>query len=434
MRKQLNNRCTGLTDTPTSDAATNNRPPLDGVRVVDFTWIVAGPTCTRLLGDLGAEVIRVENEQTLDSIRFGRPHPNGFDPPDSGAMFNWLDRNKRSITVNARHPDGLDLIKRLIRISDVLVENYSSRILENWGLSYEEQRAENPEIIYVSLSGFGHSGPQRDYSTWGPTAQALSGLTAMSGLPEAPEPAGWGFSYLDHMAGFTAAAAITAALRHRRETGQGQWIDLSQVETGMALTAPATLDYTVNGRRYRQTGNPPGNRSVWPQAAPHNTYPTAGDDNWIMITCTSDAEWEAFCNASDHPHWRTDHRFATLPARLRHQDELDEQIGSWTAGQDGRALMQRLQSADVPAGVVQNGVDLVVRDPQMKSRDWTVTRDHPVIGEHLTDGLQIRFSRTPAHRNLPGPPLGEANQYVFSDLLGLSDDRIAELQVNGAMG
>ena len=149
----------------------NTRPPLDGVRVVDFTWIVAGPTCTRLLGDLGAEVIRVENEQTLDSIRFGRPHPNGFDPPDSSAMFNWLDRNKRSITVNARHPDGLDLIKRLIRVSDVVVENYSSRILENWGLSYEEQTVENPQIIYVSLSGFGHSGPQRDYSTWGPTAQ-----------------------------------------------------------------------------------------------------------------------------------------------------------------------------------------------------------------------------------------------------------------------
>ena len=200
-----------------TDSEPNTRPPLDGVRVVDFTWIVAGPTCTRLLGDLGAEVIRVENEQTLDSIRFGRPHPNGFAPPDSGAMFNWLDRNKRSITVNARHPDGLDLIKRLIRVSDVVVENYSSRILENWGLSYEEQQAENPEIIYVSLSGFGHSGPQRDYSTWGPTAQALSGLTAMSGLPEAPEPAGWGYSYLDHMAGFTAAAAITAALKHRRE-------------------------------------------------------------------------------------------------------------------------------------------------------------------------------------------------------------------------
>jgi len=417
-----------------TDSEPNTRPPLDGVRVVDFTWIVAGPTCTRLLGDLGAEVIRVENEQTLDSIRFGRPHPNGFDPPDSGAMFNWLDRNKRSITVNARHPDGLDLIKRLIRISDVVVENYSSRILENWGLSYAEQRAENPEIIYVSLSGFGHSGPQRDYSTWGPTAQALSGLTAMSGLPEAPEPAGWGYSYLDHMAGFTAAAAITAALKHRRDSGQGQWIDLSQVETGMALTGPATLDFTVNGRRYRDTGNPPGNRSVWPRTAPHNTYPTAGDDNWIMITCTSDAEWETFCEISDHPHWRADRRFATLPARLRHEDELDEQIGSWTAGQDGRALMQRLQAADVPAGVVQNGVDLVVNDPQMKAREWTVTRDHPVIGEHLTDGLQIHFSRTPAHRDRPGPPLGEANQYVFSELLGLSDERIAELRMNGAMG
>ena len=410
------------------------QPPLAGVRVVDFTWIVAGPTCTRLLGDLGAEVIRVENEQTLDSIRFGRPHPGGFDPPNSSAMFNWLDRSKRSITVNARHPDGLDLIKRLIRVSDVVVENYSSRVFESWGLSYDEQRDENQQIIYTSLSGFGHSGPQRDYSTWGPTAQALSGLTAMSGLPDAPEPAGWGYSYLDHMAGFTAAAAIVAALHHRRETGQGQWIDLSQVETGMALTGPATLDFTVNGRRYRDTGNPPGNRAVWPQAVPHNTYPTAGHDNWIMISCTSDAEWEAFCAVSDHPHWRSDARFATLPSRLRHQDELDELIGAWTAGQDGRALMRRLQDADVPSGVVQNGVDLVVHDPQMQAREWTVAREHPVIGEHLTDGLQLRFSRTPAHRDRPGPVLGEANSYVFGELLRLSGERIAELTANGALG
>ncbi len=412
----------------------SNPPPLGGVRVIDFTWIVAGPTCTRLLGDLGAEVFRVENEQTLDSIRFGRPHPNGFDPPDSSGMFNWLDRNKRSITLNARHPDGLNLIKRLIRVSDVLVENYSSRVLENWGLSFEEQRAENPSIIYVSLSGFGHSGHQRDYSTWGPTAQALSGLTAMSGLPDAPEPAGWGYSYLDHMAGFTAAAAITAALRHRRETGQGQWIDLSQVETGMALTGSATLDFTANGRRYRETGHPPGNRAVWPRTAPHNTYPVAGHDNWLMITCASDDQWQAFCEVSDHPHWRTDRRFTTLPARLRHEDELDELIGSWTAGQDGRQLMQRLQAANVPAGVVQNGVDLVLNDPQMASRDWTVTRDHPVIGPHRTDGLQIRFSRTPAHRDRPGPVLGEANDYVFADLLGLDQAEIAELRANGALG
>ncbi len=410
-----------------------DRPPLDGVRVVDFTWIVAGPTCTRLLGDLGAEVIRVENEQTLDSIRFGGPHPNGFDPPDSGGMFNWLNRNKRSITLNARHPHGLDLIKRLISVSDVVVENYSSRVLENWGLSYEQQREQREDIIYVSLSGFGHSGPQRDYGTWGPTAQALSGLTAMSGLP-GEEPAGWGYSYLDHMAGFTAAAAIVAALHHRRAAGEGQWIDLSQVETGMTLSGPATLDYTANGRRYRETGNPPGNRSVWPRSAPHNTYPTAGEDNWITITCTSDAEWSAFCDVSDHPHWRDDPRFATLPARLRHEDELDEQIGSWTAGQDGRALMYRLQAAGVPAGVVQNGVDLVLNDPQLAAREWTAEREHPVIGRHITDGLQMRFSRTPAHRDRPGPRLGEANEYVFGELLGMSQGEIEELRRSGALG
>ena len=414
-------------------AAGPDAPPLAGVRVVDFTWIVAGPTCTRMLADFGAEVIRVENQQTLDSIRFGRPHPNGFAPPDSSGMFNWLNRGKRSITLNARHPGGLDLLKRLIAVSDVLVENYSSRVLENWGLGYDEQRAVKDDIIYVSLSGFGHSGPRRDYGTWGPTAQALSGLTAMSGFAGG-EPAGWGFSYLDHMAGFTATAAITAALHHRHRTGAGQWIDLSQVETGLALTGTATLDYTANGRRYAETGNPPGNRAVWPKAAPHNTYPTAGDDNWIMITCLSHDHWYALCAVAEHPEWPADERYATLPARLRNQDALDAEISAWTRGLDGRRLMNRLQSAGVPAGVVQNGVDLVANDPQLAAREWTVARRHPVLGEHLTDGLPVRFSRTPAARERPGPQLGEANDYVFGELLGLSPEEITELMIDGALG
>ena len=408
-------------------------PPLSGIRVIDFTWIVAGPTCTRLLADFGAEVIRVENQQTLDSIRFGRPHPNGFEPPDSSGMFNWLNRNKRSITLNARHPQGLELLKRLIAVSDVVVENYSSRVLESWGLGYAEQRAIREDIIYVSLCGFGHSGPQRDYGTWGPTAQALSGLTAMSGFAGG-EPAGWGYSYLDHMAGFTAAAAIAAALHHRRRTGEGQHIDLSQVESGMVLTGPATLDFTVNGRRYAETGNPPGNRSVWPRAAPHNSYPTAGDDNWIMITCLTDAQWAELCALSNHPDWREDERFATLPARLRHEDELDDLIAVWTSAQDGRALMLRLQEAGIPAGVVQNGVDLVERDPQLRHREWTVRREHEVLGEHETDGLPVRLSRTPAHRDRPGPRLGEANDYVYGGLLGLDAEQIGELLIAGALG
>ena len=412
---------------------TDSAPQLSGVRVIDLTWIVAGPTCTRMLADFGAEVIRVENQQTLDSIRFGRPHPNGFEPPDSSGMFNWLNRGKRSITLNARHPQGLDLLKRLLAVSDVLVENYSSRVLESWGLGYDEQRAVKEDIIYVSLSGFGHSGPRRDYGTWGPTAQALSGLTAMSGFAGG-EPAGWGFSYLDHLAGFTAATAIAAALRHRSETGRGQWIDLSQVETGMAVTGTATLDYTANGRRYKETGNPPGNRSVWPKAAPHNTYPVAGDDNWIMITCLTHAQWAALCTAARRPEWLDDERYATLPARLRNQDALDTMIGEWTAARDGRELMDQLQAAGIPAGVVQNGVDLVASDPHLAAREWTAQREHPVLGEHLTDGLPVHFSRTPATRERPGPLLGEANDYVLGDLLGCSQSKIADLMIDGALG
>ena len=411
--------------------------PLEGIRVVDLTWIVAGPTCTKILADFGAEVIRVENQQTLDAIRFGRPHPHGFDPPNSSAFFNVLNRNKRSITLNARHPDGFEVLKKLIAVSDIVIENFSTYVMENWGLAYDDLCQIKSDIIYVSLSGFGHSGRDRHFSTWGPTAQALSGLTVMSGMPGMPA-AGWGYSYMDHTAGYSATIATLAALRHRQATGEGQHIDLSQVEAGAVLCGPAILDKTVNGRSYRSASNPPGNRAAWPKVAPHNSYLCDGAPSeagsWIMITCETHQQWSALCDVAGHPEWPTDERFLTLPGRLRHQDELDALIGAWSATQEPRDLMERLQAADVPAGVVQALPTIVADDPQMQARNFTGANDHAELGPHLTDGAPATLSRTPAERRAPSPLLGEHNDAIFGDLLGYSADEQQELLINGALG
>lgn len=411
--------------------------PLAGIRVVDLTWIVAGPTCTKILADFGADVIRVENQQTLDAVRFGRPHPHGFDPPNSSGFFNVLNRNKRSITLNARHPEGMAVLRKLIAVSDIVIENFSTYVMEKWGLGYDELRAIKDDIIYVSLSGFGHSGRDRHFSTWGPTAQALSGLTMMSGMPGMPA-AGWGYSYMDHTAGYSAAIATLAALRHRQQTGEGQHVDLSQVEAGIVLCGPAILDATVNGRPYRRPGNPPGNRAAHPRVAPHNAYLCRGDiadaRSWIMITCLIHDHWRALCEVAARPAWLDDPRFATMPARLRNQDELDAGIAAWTRDQDARDLMERLQAAGVPAGQVQDLPTIVYDDPQMQARGFTAHNDHPVLGPHLTDGTPAHLSRTPAQRRAPSPPLGADNDAVFGELLGLSEAEREELLISGALG
>jgi crotonobetainyl-CoA:carnitine CoA-transferase CaiB-like acyl-CoA transferase len=254
--------------------------PLRGVRVLDFTWIVAGPQATRILADFGADVIRVEYQGRPDSTRLGRPSP-GASPEswNASGFFNNLNRNKRSVTLNLQHPEGADVFRQLLMVSDVVVENFSATVMERLGWTWEAMAAINPGIIYLSLSGFGHTGRDREHVTWGPTAQAMSGLTAMSGLPGQP-PAGWGFSYLDHTAGYYGAAAILMALHHRSSTGEGQYIDLAQVETGMVLAGPTTLDADVNGRRYVESGGPIGNRSRHPSVG--RTTPTAA-----LVTRTS---------------------------------------------------------------------------------------------------------------------------------------------------
>ncbi|MBI5949224.1 MAG: CoA transferase [Chloroflexi bacterium] len=406
--------------------------PLAGVRVCDLTWIIAGPTATRVLADFGAEVIRVEHGQAVDAIRLGRPIVGDAPTLNNSGFFNYFNRNKKSMLLNTRHPMGGDVLRKLIAASDVVVENFSSRVMESWDLDYPQLREIRPDIIYCSVSGFGHSGRDRDFTTWGPTAQALSGLTIMSGLPGKP-PAGWGYSYMDHTAGYSAAIAIMAALHHRNRTGEGQHIDMSQVEAGIVLTGPAVLDATVNGRPWRRAGMPPGNRAWEPRVAPHNTYACAGDDRWVAIAVMNDAEWQAMVRAMDDPEWALDPRFATNAGRLANQDELDERIETWTTEFTDYEVMELLQAAGVRAGVCQKASDRFERDPQLAARDWWHRLPHAELGESNYDGVVPKLSASPGVLRTASPLLGVHTHDVLRDVLGMNDDEIAEHEALGVL-
>ena len=431
--------------------------PLRDVRVIDFSWIVAGPQATRILADFGADVIRVEYEGRPDSIRFGMQDPNAPPgSPNASGFFNNLNRNKRSVTLNLQHPDGQDLLRQLIMVSDVVVENFSATVFERLGLTWETMAAINPGIIYISLSGFGHLGRDREHVTWGPTAQALSGVTAMSGLP-GHAPAGWGYSYLDHTAGYYGAAAVMLALHHRAQTGEGQYIDLSQVETGMVLAGPVVLDYTVNGRTYEQAGGRTGNRSRHPRVAPHNTYRCGGnreqgtrnrggsdaaqssgtspqsDERWVTIACFTEEEWEALVEAMGAPEWTRDPRFATNAGRTAHEDDLDACIEEWTREQDPYDVMYTLQAAGVPAGVVQHAGDKQERDPQLRARGFYPETEHAELGRHAFEGMPVTASRTPWQLRTASPRMSEHSEDVYCGLLGLSQHQLGELYATAAL-
>ncbi|MBI4496951.1 MAG: CoA transferase [Chloroflexi bacterium] len=414
----------------------NATGPLSGIRVIDFSWIVAGPQATRILADFGAEVLRIEYEGRLDSIRINGQAPGAApESLNASGFFNNLNRNKLSMTLNVRHPMGMDLLKQLIAKADVVLENFSAGTLDTWGLSYEAMQEINPAIIYISMSGFGQTGRNRLYTTWGPTAQALSGLTFLSGLPGEP-PAGWGYSYMDHTAGYYGAMAVLMALHHRNRTGEGQRIDLSQVEAGMVLTGPTILDYAVNGRPARRPGFPPGNRSPHPATAPHNTYRCAGTDSagqtrWIAIAVSTEEQWQALVRAMGNPAWASGPQFATGLDRVDHQDDLDRHIEAWTMTRDAHETMYLLQGMGVPAAAVQSSEDRIEHDPQLRARGFYPVADHPELGPHRFEGMPAHLSRTPWTLRSGAPLLGEHNEFVCKELLGMTDEQFIGYFENG---
>jgi crotonobetainyl-CoA:carnitine CoA-transferase CaiB-like acyl-CoA transferase len=390
----------------------SNRRALDGVRILDFTWVVAGPVATRILADQGAEVIKIERRDSLDlGSRRG-----GF----TGNLF----RGKESMVINMADPRGRDIARQLVVLADVVIDNFSARVMRNWGLDYESIKQLKPDIIVVSMSGFGHTGPQKDYVSYGPTLQALSGYTLLM-RHSGQEPAGWGYSYADMSSGYSGALAVLMALWHRKRTGQGQFVDLSQFETIASVVGPALLDVLVN-----QTAlTPGGNRSQEAPAAPHGVYRCAGTDRWCALTVFTEDEWRAFCRVVGNPAWTQEQRFATLAGRLEHQAVLDHYVEGWTRQHTPEEVMTVLQRARVAAGVVANGEDLD-RDPQLRARGYWARVKTPEGEEVVLDSPPIKLSATPGYIVTPGPLLGEHTESVLQRLLGYTDECVARLKAD----
>ena len=350
---------------------------------------------------------------------------------DLGGAFNNHNTEKLGITLNLRTPRGRELLESLVRISDVVAENFAAGVMERLGFGYERLSAIRPDVIYVSNSGFGASGPYRSFKTWGPIVQAISGLTFTSGLPDR-EPAGWGFSYMDHTGGYIMAIAILMALYHRARTGEGQWVDMACTEAGATLTGPAILDWTVNHRPMRRPGSPHSNRNDWPPMAPHGIYPALGDDAWIAIACRDDADWGALACVLDRRFTR-EARFAELAGRLAAQDELDREIASWTCERQASAAARALVAAGVPAAAVARPEERIECDPNTTAWGLWPEVEHSAIGHVRVDGLPVHLSRTDWSIARGAPCLGEHNQQVFGDLLGLSPGEIEGLRANGVI-
>lgn len=429
-----------------SPATAERRPgprvgPLTGIRVADFCWMGVGAVATRMLADFGAEVIKIEARDRLDMPRrlpiykdevrsYGEEDPNP--DPNKGGLFNNYSRNKLGVTINMKTERGQQLVRRLIAASSVVTENFAPGVMEKWGLTYEELRKITPEVILARMSGYGHSGPHHRYKSYGPVVQAVSGLSFISGLPDR-EPSGWGLSYMDNQAAYYNSAAVLMAIMRRNITGKGQEIDVSAVEAGINLIGPDLLDVSINGVATRRPGFPTGNRLTEPQAAPHGVYPAEGEDTWVAIAVFDDDQWERLVTVLGRPDWANAPEFSSVAGRHAHQDELDAHLSRWTSARTAHETMDLLQRAGVPAGAVQNARDLAETDPQIAHRGTFFELDHPVIGVAKFEGTPIRFTRTVQQNWRSAPLLGEDNDYVFGDILGLDRAEIAELTAEGVI-
>jgi crotonobetainyl-CoA:carnitine CoA-transferase CaiB-like acyl-CoA transferase len=420
--------------------------PLHGIRILDFTWFLASAGGTRFLSAFGAESIKVELKSHPDTRmaamapiggRTARERATGPLPgvtdPDMGGQFNNKNPGKRGISLNVRHPKGLEIAKRLVGMSDIVAEGFSPGVLDSWGLGYNVLRAIKPDIIYVQQSGMGAQGTYGRFRTVGPIANAFAGLSEMSGLPEPAMPAGWGYSYLDWMGAYSFALAMLSGLYHRARTGEGQWIDASQSEVGLFISGTTLLDWSANGRIWTRYGN----RSPYKPAAPHGVYPCAGEDRWITIACFTEDEWRALTQVAGHPEWANDPRFIDLAARLAHQDALDTLVGEWTQIQETYDVMYRLQQAGVPAGVCQTAEDRCDHDPQLAALKWLTEVTGTKIGRWPVAEVAVKMSESPAYiggrLDRGAPCYGEDNDYVYGELLGMSPQEIKELAEEGVI-
>ena len=394
--------------------------PLQGYRVINFGWVFAGPYLSSMLGDLGAEVIKVETRSRVDSMRLS---PDNLDrDPDRDPWFHSGVRNQLSITIDMAKPQAIPVLKNLIGLSDVVVENFSPRVMKAHGLDYESLVEVKPSIVMISLPAAGQYGPLRDAQTYGPSLTGLAGVDNMVGY-YGEGVLGLQQAYADINSSLHGAFSVLAALYYRKRTGKGQHIDMAQMEAVISIAGEAVLDYTMNGRVLGTLGN------RHPTMCPHNNYRCKGEDKWVSIAVKTEEEWKAFCKAIGSPPWTEDEKFVDRFARLRNQEELDKLISAWTINYDYYEISEILQNVGVAAAPC---LDTEGRffDPHLQARQTYMEVEHPATGVDWVANSAWRLSENPTEIHHRSPLFGEHNSYVFKDLLGMTDSEIAQLEAD----
>ena len=394
--------------------------PLEGLKVVDFSWVFTGPMVTKFLGDHGAEVIKVESAARPDGTRLMTPFKPGAMGLNASGVFANYNSSKYSINVNLREPKGKDIVKRLVQRADIVLETFGPGVMTKLELDYDMLKKVKRDIIMLSMTMVGQYGPHSRQPSFGQVLQATNGFVQLLGWPDR-SPSLPVAAYTDYIAPWYVLIALLSALDYRRRTGKGQYIDLAMLEASVHLAAPVVMDYVVNSTIQNRMGN------RCPGAAPHGVYPCKGKERWIAIAAFSDGEWEALCRVMGKPQWTTSPKFATLLNRTDHQDELDAQMAKWTKKFTPEELMAKLQKAGVAAGVLQTGEDLVEHDLQLRHRDHFEVLNHAEMGPHLSERPPFRLSKTPSEPQRPFPSFGEHTEYVCKEILGMGDEEFAEL-------
>lgn len=405
--------------------ASSDKLPLDGVKIADFSWVWVGPTSTKYLADHGATVVRVESLSRPDILYSLGPFKDREAGPTRTHAFSDFNTSKLGLTLNLKTPEATEIAKRLISWADVYVESFTPGTMAGLGIDYEVARKVNPSIIMVSTCLMGQSGPASAFAGYGFHAGAVAGFYDITGWPDLAPDGPW-VAYTDVVTPRILSAIIMAAVDHKRRTGQGQYIDASQLEMGLQFLAPQILDYTANDHLTTRNGN----RSNF--AAPQGAYSCAGDDQWCAIAVESDEEWAGLVKVLGNPGLATDGRFATNSGRLQNHDEIDAQISQWTAAKTPQEVMRLCQAEGVPAGVVQRSSDLF-EDPQLAHRRMFPQLDDPQVGPvpHTGHLFDIRgYDHGPRS---PSPLIGQHNEQILKEFLGMTDDEITEAVIAGAL-
>jgi len=410
--------------------------PLSGIRIADFTWVWAGPYCTLQLAHLGADVIRIESSTRPCVTRLLPPWPGGKPGGlNRSGYYNQYNQGKRSLALNFSKPGALEIARRLIASSDVVVNNFAHGVMDRLGLGYEQVKALKPDVIMISLSGYGDTGPYSDFVAYGPAQVPLSGLSALTGYRGGP-PMHAGFSYADPNAGVHGAFAVLTALYHRDTTGEGQYIDMSQWECAMDVLPEGILQYTMNGQEPKRVGNRD------PLMAPHGIFRCLDRpekvlgftmDQFVAIAAAGDREWKQMAAAIGRPELADDPKFATLAARQANEDELESIVEAWSIKRSAPEATQALQDAGVAAFVVADNKYLSEEDEHLGQRGYFVNLPHPEVGVKQHCGIPWKMSGTPCEVRSAAPLLGQHTDQVLRGLLGLSEAEIKTLRDAGAL-